>query len=181
MRDKKSDILLNLFTFGEAKDSTMAETIKKYELPVIITKLKIGKKDLTKSLIEQLPLGLYVSHKWEYHDEIKTVYGLSLKDNNHDSSIYNSEYDKTVEHFIDGTLIGFVNIKLKEEVKSNTFALYAKRIDHHSIVDSCVRINNFSTEGYLILWYDENGMLKKGYIDQWTVEQLGIELEHIIV
>lgn len=54
----------------------MVDIISKQELPVIITKVKIGNKDLTDKLIKQIPFDYFVSHT---NKDGKKKYGLPIK------------------------------------------------------------------------------------------------------
>lgn len=141
----------------------MAEIIEKQELPVTITKVKIGTKDLTKSLVIQLPIGNYVYHI----KDGKRLYGLAAFIDHRDNQI---EINNDIPAEYEGILLGFLNIELpKQECDKMKYLMRHK--------DSY----EYLYEKYLILWTDSNNNLKKGYIDQWTIDQLGIKLEQIFI
>lgn len=160
----------------------MAELIEKQELPVIITKIKIGTKDLTKKIIDQLPFGIFVTHR---NIQGKRVYGLPImldyiKEDGRVKEVV--VFDRELKYELDGTLIGFVKLPDKEiyNLKGDTLA-YAERLRYKEDDGFYREYENFSGKFHFILWYTDDNKLKKGVVDQWTVDQLGIELEQIFV
>ncbi len=141
----------------------MAEIIEKQELTVTIAKVKIGTKDLTKSLIMQLPLGNYVYHI----KDGKKLYGLAVFRDHRDNQI---EINNDIPAEYEGVLLGFLNIELPKHECDKMENLMRHKDSYQSFYKK-----------YLILWTDLNNNLKKGYIDQWTVDQLGIKLEQIFI
>lgn len=140
----------------------MAETIEKQELPVVITKVKIGKKDLTKKIIDQIPLADFVYCQVE-NDTIELGLPYIISDND-DELIF----DKSKPYITDGTLIGYIKPIWDDSVdRANTISRWGKF--------------NRSGRFYFIVWYTNDGKLKKGYVDPWTIDQLGIELEQIFI
>lgn len=140
----------------------MAEIIEKHELPVTITKVKIGTKDLTKKILDQLPFSDYIYCK---HEDGSTELGLPYIINDNDDELI---FDKNKSHITDGTLIGYIrptwkDIEIRKKISS--------------------RWGEFNRAGkfYLVIWYNNEGKLKKGYIDQWTINQLGLTLTQIFI
>jgi hypothetical protein len=166
------------------KDKFMAEVLEKQELPVIITKVKIGKKDLSQKLIEQLPMALYVYHLGEKHMKEKPCYGLPLVISQ-DGYVEELLFDETRPYKVDGTIIGFIKTpKINADGAYQSFTFNANEL--HKKKEVFVKNGymddiyyNFSGTYYFIIWYDTNNKLKKGYIDQWTASQLSIDIENM--
>lgn len=139
----------------------MAEIIEKQELPVTITKVKIGKKDLTKKLIDQLPFSWYIYCKRGDSQEWGLPYEIS---DSSDELIF----DKKKPYITDGTLLGYIRPTWND---ASELEKYRRSI------------GEFNNAGVwcFILWYTSDGKLKKGYIDSWTIEQLGLEIEQIFI
>lgn len=166
--------------------SYMAELIEKQELPVIITKVKIGRRDLTKSLIDQIPLSLFIFHKGKRRKEEKDCYGLPLVLGNN-GYVNELHFDNSQPYKIDGTIIGYVNSpKINSDGALKSLKSYANQDYEREAVSTKNEyyketVYNFKSPYYFIIWYDENNKLKKGYIDEWTMEQLDIKIEQIII
>lgn len=148
----------------------MAEIIEKTELPIIITKIKIGKKDLTKNMLSQVPFGMYLYHK-NYLDKEKQCYGFPIE-SHRKSTDY--DIDTKQEYTTDGTLLGFIRLSVwsQDEIKRWIRGYNDNYWGKHS--DS---LENYKGKFYFIVWYDKNNRLKKGYIDRWSLDQLGIDIE----
>ncbi|MFV0419617.1 MAG: hypothetical protein ACK5KT_12920 [Dysgonomonas sp.] len=164
----------------------MAEIIEKQELPVVITKVKIGKRDLSKSLIDQIPKGIFICHMGKRQGKEDICYGLPLVigENGYVNELY---YDSSKPFKTDGTIIGFIDSpKINSSGAYQSLAFYA---DENYIRKDVMTKNgyvdetfyNFGYPYYFIIWYDENNKLKKGYIDKWTMVQLDIKIEQIII
>lgn len=140
----------------------MAEIIEKQELPVTITKVKIGKKDLTKKIIDQIPFGIFVYCE---HEDKSREWGLPyIISDDSDELIF----DKNKPYIISGTLLGYVKPTWD---------------DKHFLANYRKNFGKFNNKGkwYFIIWYTDDGKLKKGYIDQWTIIQLNLKLEQIFI
>lgn len=160
----------------------MANIIEKQELPVIITKVKIGKKDLTKKIIDQLTTGLFVYHR---NHNGRKVYGLPIKidyvkDGRRTKTI--AVFDTEDKYELDGTLIGYVKLPEKEvkNMRGDVLA-YAEKLTEKYDNGTYEEHENFKGQFYFILWYTTDNKLKKGAIDRWTLDQLEIKLEQIFI
>lgn len=171
----------------------MADIIETHELPVIITKVRIGKKDLSEKLIKQLPLDNYVYYfeDIEHSNEVRIRWGLPslLRERTYqlDNNIEDSEEPKRLmdkKYFVDGTLIGYIEIKslgLPQIIGHITHLDKERETDVMTTRVGRSLNRNFSGKFYHIIWYTKEGKLKKGYIDKWTIDQLGIKLEQIFI
>jgi roadblock/LC7 domain-containing protein len=139
-------------------------------LPVVIKKIKIGKKFLTKSMIEQIPWGVFIYYFDEEWHEIR--YGVP--------GIFNDDgkligYDDNAPYNSDGELIGYI------EIKTNlSFNEYVRRYNKKNFYPEEI-IWNCEGKEYFIIWYDNESNLKKGYIDKWTANVAGVKLEQIYI
>jgi hypothetical protein len=143
-------------------------------LPVTITKIKIGNKNLTKGIIEQIPWGLYVSYfDEEYYTE---RYGVPVI---FDDSRKLFDYNENNREFnINGKkLLGYINIPIKSLSPQNYVAKYNKEQPYFSEYV----IKNYSGKFYFIIWYDNENNLQKGYIDEWTANVARIDLKQIYI
>lgn len=160
----------------------MAEIIEKQELPVTITKVKIGKKDLTKSMFGQIQFGTYVYHIGGVKKQ-ELRYGLPLKypkKKEYVGDIQSLDWDENTPHYIDGTLIGYVSGFGLLEAISKTTSVNRDYFGSGSTSEE-MKLLNYSTRGYYILWYNQRNELRKGFLDLWAIDQLGIELEQIYI
>ena len=144
--------------------------IEKIRTPVIIIKIKVDGKFITKSFIEQIPWGVYVYHLDYDYENPKIRYGISKVPR---------EWKKTDEQFfIDGTLLGYVNIKAEKLAK--TYVESYRDVEDKYGYGYQVE-ENYKGKFYYIIWYDEENNLKRGYIDEWTAEIADIKLRQIYI
>lgn len=140
----------------------MAEIIEKNELPVTITKVKIGTKDLTKKILDQIQWGDFIYCK---HENGSVELGLPYIISDNDNELI---FDKSKPYITDGTLIGYIKPTWNDlEKRENIRSKWGK----------------FNSAGrpYFIVWYNNENNIKKGYIDQWTLDQLGLTLTQIFI
>lgn len=162
----------------------MAEIIETQELPVTITKVKIGKKDLTQKLIVQIPKGLYVSHIGKKGGKENKCYGLPLKIDSK-GLVNDLIFDTDTPYEIDGKLLGYINIsQLVSDITSiqidENYISELKDVDDYGTTEPVYFLNYLGSK-YFIIWIDKENNLRKGFIDQWTVNQLGLKLEQIFI
>ena len=140
----------------------MAEIIETQKLPVTITKVKIGKKDLTKKIIDQLPFEWYIYCK---HKDGSQEWGLPFIVSENPGELI---FDRDKPYIVDGTLLGYINPIWNDET---------------NLSDYLRGVGEFNNAGkwFLIVWYTNDGKLRKGYLDSWTIMQLGIELDQIFI
>lgn len=151
----------------------MADIISKQELPVTITKVKIGTKDLNKSIIDQLPLDWYIYHK---RPDGFRAYGLPVLNTNI-NKYPDLIFDKDTPYKVAGELIGYVNAsKLASRVDLD----FIKSINNNYFTENgfTYSLRNYSDSWRFILFCSE-GKLKKTYLDTWTIDQLDIDIENM--
>ncbi len=150
--------------------------VEKVELPVTITKVKVGGKFLTKSLLEQLPMDLFI-----HHFDDKKRYGIPC---NFDTENGNFEYYiDEIPYEIDGTIIGYLR-GISSQLSYEGIQNWIKRYNggFHSIeTGEMFHMRNYTYPFYYIIWYDKNNTLKRGYIDEMTAKKAGVILEQIFI
>lgn len=149
----------------------MAEIIEKQELPVTITKIKIGTKDLSKNILAQLPYSMFLYH-YNYLDINKKCYGFPISNKVGTSDL---EIDQEKDYIIDGKLLGYIRMSFWD---INQIESWIKRHNNDYWGKHSKSLDNYDGKFYFIVWHND-GKLKKGYIDQWSLKQLNIEIENL--
>ncbi|MFT4224414.1 hypothetical protein [Dysgonomonas sp.] len=153
----------------------MAEIIQKQELLVTITKVKIGKKDLTKSIVDQMPLYRYI---WHFRGDNSICYGLPVVD-----PTQNYYFEHVVnwdeEYNIDGEIIGFINKSGLVLGYDKSWTLKGNK-EYMWSEPQYIDLKNYSDNWKLII-YHSKGELRKAIIDSWTIKQLELEIEQIFI
>ena len=153
----------------------MAEIIETQKLPVTITKVKIGKNNLTKSIIDQIPLSRVITHIRENGLE---CYGLPVKDPT-ELHYYDQDVQWDFPYTINGEIIGYVT---KDKIFSPK-DIYRTLLNNKNYIS--IGLDDFDLENHSDNWslvlFHSDGKLRKGLLDSWTKKQLGLELEHIII
>ncbi|WP_353122097.1 hypothetical protein [Dysgonomonas capnocytophagoides] len=154
----------------------MADIISKQELPVTITKVKIGTKDLNKSIIDQLPFEMFIYHM---RSDGFICYGLPVIGI---GKAYYSEYEinRDIDYVIAGDIIGYISKSGLTDRRDLTWTLRGNKDYARCEEKSWIDLNNYNDNWMLILFHSE-GKLKKGIIDTWTAEQLNLKLEQIFI
>jgi len=130
--------------------------IKFNNMPVCIKTITVDSKKLTKQMVEQIPLDYYVYHK---DDDGYGCYGVTKHD---DGTLY--------EYFLNGTIIGFISIKTANKYGINQWARQTNE-----------KVKDYSGEFLDILFIDEEGILKRTYLDDLSQSVIKEKIEQIYI
>jgi hypothetical protein len=136
--------------------------IKVNDNPVTIKTITIGKNKLTKQMLQQMPYGYYVYH---FNKDNRKCLGVLRKSVQPDNGMFDIEDNY---HF-DGKMLGWVNLIVDNPNEVRQF------------ISTNEQLKDYKNSLTLILYVDNDGILKKSYLDNYTYALVYENMEQIYI